>query len=146
MNCEKCGHQWWIGRDSTLPDLCFVCARYGIEDEDLCPYCDRERDVCDCNGPESYDDNDYMDDYDYTDDERRGTEKTCEKCQHTWWIGRDSKDPDTCFECLRNEAYEEMETEESYHEEFCQYCGPGTFCDGCCGDDHCEGCNQCCRG
>ena len=86
---------------------------------------------CDgCSGPPSEDSYDYMD---YMDDERGGTEKTCEKCGHKWWVGQETKDPDSCFECKNAWQDEIMEEDDYYEEEDSR--------DACCGGYGCGNCD-----
>ena len=130
--CEKCGHKWYIGRTSEDPDTCYECLLDAAREESLSERGDPYDDGCCYCGP-GCDGCAGVDQYDFyeSDNERGGTQKTCEECGHQWYIGRTSDDPDTCYECLLYAAYEERlsDIEDSY-DEGCQNCGRGIACDG----------------
>ena len=56
-----------------------------------------------------------------------GIEKKCKTCGHKWWVSKnpekESKEPDTCWECKYNEAWRSL----------CDHCTLASGCTGCAG-------------
>ena len=112
-----------ISNSDQDPD-CFECKYNDAWMDHLpdCHYCGIGCDGCSGPGEEQEDD-------ESEEDGEPGIEKKCETCGHKWWISKnpekETKEPDTCFECKYNDAWMDHLV--------CQYCGNG--CDGCSGPE-----------